>query len=207
MFLNDTFTDTDGTILTAHTGEVGATWANHAGNVGQWSIASNRAYCSTGGVVYASGVPSSPDYIVEADVRNLSSGQGASILARVDPSAMTFYMFRHYGGTAWQLHRCVGGTFTLLDSLTASLTVDTTYRYKLSVNGDQIQGSVDDTVVCEATDANVTAAGRVGFRDGTVTTTTGKHIDRIWAYHPAPTRIFSVLKIGTNQRIGPLRVG
>jgi len=81
-FLLDTFTDTDGTVLTAHTGEFGATWANSAGT--GYTITSNVIFTTVAGSfnrAWASGVSPTRDYKISANVSPTSSGthNGANI--------------------------------------------------------------------------------------------------------------------------------
>ena len=78
-FVTDTFTDTNGTAITSHTGELGATWAiwtpgNSATtpNVIQSNLLIS-AEVNTNAWYYASGTPSSADYTVSANLVYISA--------------------------------------------------------------------------------------------------------------------------------------
>lgn len=184
-FLFDTFTDTDGTLLTDHTGEVGATWTQHPTVPGQGVIADNRVYASSGGIVIASGIPPTPDYDVIATVRYFTATPNLSIMGRVDPSSYRGYILR-----LGDLYRVTSGVLQQLDSFSGPWIAGTDYALRLEMRGDLIRGYVDDVLVCEATDSTITAAGVVGIRDfDAASPSTGKHIASIEAINfgsPAP---------------------
>src|SRR5574340_27254 len=113
-FVSDTFTDTDNTNLSAHTGETGATWAKHTSYTADATIISNQAKVSSGtAMYYASGNPTNADYYAAMDI--IRSGSGAlGVACRVNTAAHTFYYAQHY--TNWQLYKAVAGTHTQLGS-------------------------------------------------------------------------------------------
>lgn len=74
-FVNDTFTDTNGTLIAAHTGEVGATWTReYTFPDVQWEINGNalRRQDYAGGsfdsIIHASGTPPTANYYVEVGI-------------------------------------------------------------------------------------------------------------------------------------------
>jgi len=183
VFVNDTFTDPAGTLLTAHTGEIGATWASHPLDVGVYSIANNRAYRSgTGRIIYASGSPAGAEYDIEADYYVVTDVEGMHLLGRLDATALTYYSIRHYLGV-WTLQkRVAGGTTDTLASTTQGVVAATNYAIKLEIRDAAKKFSVGGSVLFSITNNEITAAGKVGFREIAATTaTTGKHIDRVWA--------------------------
>ena len=69
-FLDDQFTGTDGTLLSAHSTDSGHSWTKHPTLADTSEIKTNRLCYTTGGagdsVYYSSDVPSSADYTVES---------------------------------------------------------------------------------------------------------------------------------------------
>lgn len=169
-FVTDTFTDTGGTALSAHTGEAGATWAHQPGDgLGGTALITAAGTCrgtgADGGFYYASGSPASADYDVEAVLHRYSTYQGVhQVGGRMDTAAFTGYLFGYNDfADVWQLRKFVGGTETVLDTFAGSNTVGNDYTAKLELRGDQVKGYVDGVEVCAATDAAISAAGKAGL--------------------------------------------
>lgn len=165
-FVSDTFTDTDNTNLSAHTGETGATWAKHTSYTADATIISNQAKVSSGtAMYYASGNPTNADYYAAMDI--IRSGSGAlGVACRVNTAAHTFYYAQHY--TNWQLYKAVAGTHTQLGSNVAqTLTAGVAYNMKLECNGSSIslykEGGATPAIG-PITDTAITAAGKAGLR-------------------------------------------
>ncbi len=97
-FVTDSFTDTNGTLLSSHTGETGATldetfrvvWgAHHPGTSRTGSTGQSQR---TRILYYASGAPASADYDVEMDlvcVGTTDTGTAFGVLGRVATGAET----------------------------------------------------------------------------------------------------------------------
>lgn len=211
IFLHDTFTAPDGTLLTNHTSDSGAAWLAHPSTASaQYTVTANRVRCTLVGVVYADAPAPQPNYDIEVDYHYLTDDASSYILGRLRADAVTAYMARH-ATNAWQIYKIVNGTSTQLGTTpSGGLTSGQTYAVRLSL-GDNVQRLyVGGALVVETTDADaaIQAAGYVGLRDnGGTTTTTGKHIDRLVARVPESARtIHPVLKIGSSH-IGPMRVG
>lgn len=127
-FLTDTFTDTNATVLDSHTGERGATWTKVTGRTGVVTIQANAAYqSSTQPTYYASGVPTSPDYDVAANVFFATAGvtnQVYGITGRQSTSADTSYFLTLVRSSATQtdlqLWRMSAGTNSTLATMTPS---------------------------------------------------------------------------------------
>src|SRR5205085_6160611 len=92
-FVSDSMTGSDGTDLTAHIGEIGATWAKVTGITGVIKLTSNRCKGDSPGIslYYASGDPASAEYDVEADIFAISNTDFPGIGGRVSTSAETGY--------------------------------------------------------------------------------------------------------------------
>ena len=187
-FLNDTFTGAAGTELSAHTGESGATWAEASyANTGEAVLTdANRLRANTdnGDLYYASGVPASADYEVEADLYVLSLIDGqVGVHGRVSTAQQTYYraVYKREDGQ-WQLFKAVNGTFTLLGSYTQALSTATSYNLRLRMVGTSIKVFIDDVERISVTDSAVSAAGRAGIITyRTATNSTGIHISNVSA--------------------------
>lgn len=200
-FVNDTFTGTDSTNITAHTGETGATWAKGSSAVGGWLITSNRVRCGSATnpyvVDFASGVPSSADYDVSAIFHYFGSVAFTGICGRLQNPSVgigtfdcymaaittgTFQIRKHTGAP-----NVVSNPGTVLGSYAPGLTVGNDYTVKLQMRGSIISLWVDGTKRIEATDTTISAAGRVGVAAfGQSGATAGVHFDRFFADNPPP---------------------
>ncbi len=114
-FVTDTMDGVDGTLVSAHTGSLGATWTLHPAYASTAEIRGNRIVSSSGGGgagYYASGTPSSADYDVEASIEYIDGTSLAGVAGRMNTSATTFYVaFYDANNTAWILARLVGGAY------------------------------------------------------------------------------------------------
>ncbi len=210
LFSQDTFTDTSGTALDAHTGEIGASWAVHASALGVMEITNaNRLYVLAGNTntarYYASGVPASPDYDVEVDLVMLASNatgtsaEAWGVLGRVDTAANNRYEAHYLMPDAiWQLRKSVAGTGSTLGTpYSQVLSANTTYRLKLQMRGTTLKLFVDGVERCSATDSDFSAAGRAGLvgLDGFESSySIGPHFDNFAATDAASGRKFLLVR-------------
>lgn len=192
-FLTDTFTDVDAKLLTAHTGELGATWTDQpGGGASGGNIQANRWYpASSLRILYASGVPGSADYDVEGVifcVTETAVNAHVGVCGRMDTAADTGYSALYVQGAGWQLYRRVAGVQAQLGSTyVAAMTPGTSQGIRLVMRGNQISLYVDGVLrVGPVTDANITAAGRAGVRGTIGTFTTGPHLESIAAANGSP---------------------
>ncbi len=133
VFLNDTFTDTNGTNLTAHTGETGATWSQHPSFSGAATIQSNRAL--GGGdnrIFYAAGTPGSANYTVAARLYIISGGTHCGVAARMSTSTSTWYTLTLDSGS---LKLFKSASSQLASTVSMTPTVGETYILTLDVSG------------------------------------------------------------------------
>jgi hypothetical protein len=179
------FDAADGTNLVDHTGEMGSAtqWTMHpssgAGNEGGCKISSGRIYGAINGWMgLLSWRPPKPDYRVFGVFYVASVVNNASITARHDETANTFYDLVFDQTTAgWLLRKRVAGTFTTLDTRVTSMVAGSVKLAWLEVSGSSIRGFVEGVEVVRATDSAITGAGRAGVRFlGTNTSTTGIHL-------------------------------
>ena len=133
MFVHDTFTDTDGTALSAHTGEAGATWAAESGfTIANASIISNRAVSSAvNNLGYASGSPAGTDYTVTGRMRFWTAVANAGVLARSRPGTDVGYSFTYDGGS----FKIFKSASTQLGFVTVALSSGADYDMTIDVSG------------------------------------------------------------------------
>jgi hypothetical protein len=186
-FVLDTFPGVDGTLLTAHTGEIGATWTQHSASTGTLEIRTNqlRNTAALVGKYLASGTPPSPNYDVQADFVLITDDNASTmgLLGRYDAAADTGYMARYLATTdSWQLLKVVAGAGTQLGSLSATPLVGTQTAI-LRMTGTSISVIVGGAVlVGPVTDGAITAAGKAGaYGGGSGANNAGVRIDNFIA--------------------------
>lgn len=184
--VSDTFTDTAGTAVESHTGEIGATWTKSSLFAGTAAItaagrvrSTSSTDASTGNSIFtASGVPASGEYDIGFDMVVLSDlGVGAVFCysnAGVR-SGLEFYWLT--SGQAWHLDKLVTGTKTSLASKSDTLVVGDTYHIVIQVRSGGPTILKNGTSILTSTDTTFTS-GLAGIQLGHITTdTTGIHID------------------------------
>ena len=189
-FVSDLMTGSDGTDLTAHTGEIGATWSKVTGVTGVIKLTSNRCKGDSGGVslYYASGDPTSAEYDVEADIYVISSTDYPGIGGRVSTSAETGYFVWHDPSNEWHLVQMISGTQTDLGSYSQALVSGTTYHVKLEIRDATKKVFIDGVERISSSDNTITAAGKAAiryFNSDWGFGTTGKAIDNFLATNPS----------------------
>jgi uncharacterized repeat protein (TIGR01451 family) len=197
---SDTMAGSPGATLQSRAGETGATWTKHIGVDSVLTDAGRlrKNTSSDKSAYYASGVPSSANYTVEADihVKSIIANDTIGVVGRQDTANAlgTFYFARYdTANTSWNLGKYVNGVITPLGSLTGqALTAGQTYHLELMMNGSALTLYVNDAFKVSATDSSITATGRAGVRlgkDGSavdVTNSTGLHLDN-FRVEPAAT--------------------
>lgn len=188
-FVNDTFTDTSATDLTAHTGETGATWTEHTTYTSGQVVISNANRIRNNQnqlcVLYASGAPINADYYVQASlvVKNVGGESNAGVAGRIDTAANTMYGVRYSmtsGTPQWILFKIVAGVVTSLGTFNETLADESSTVLKLEMIGSSIKLFLGGVERIAATDSAISAAGKAGvsFRQANaVTDTVGQHLD------------------------------
>jgi hypothetical protein len=188
---SDTMTGTAGVTLDSRSSGFGTTWTKHAISTGDAVLTPagrvRKTGTNGGALYYATAVPASADYTVEADIFVASevTNDIAGVVGRVSTGAQTFYVARYEQSThQWWLHKVVNGTWSGLGSAAQTIAVSSTYRLALDMTGTNIRVLVDGVQVISVTDAGITSAGRGGVAMGyhatastTLTDSTGYHID------------------------------
>lgn len=167
-FVSDTFTGSDGTQLTSHTGEAGATWTLATGGADKLALASNRLSCAGTGyseaLAYASGAPATAEYDVQFVYRINTSVPADSydgVEGRYQTSGGNNYLvsYETFFGR-WKLSR----NGTSLGTYTQTLTPGTDYTVKLEIRDAAKKVFIDGTERISSADNTVTAAGKVAVR-------------------------------------------
>lgn len=200
QFVNDTFSDTNGTLLTAHTAG-GANWAKVTSppasvpTINSNRVAGNNATTAYG-IWTADNTPPSADYFVEGVIHcNTLQGGSAGFAARMSGSATGYVVLYDVASTQWQLYRSVSGSFTAIGTnYTQSLSAATSYTVRIEVSGTgatvTITVYVDGVsrITYSDTNANrITAANKVGvWFNVTSGATQGLSIDSIVGDDAAP---------------------
>lgn len=170
-FASDTFTGTDGTLLSTYN----AAWSLQFGHTVGSYINSNAA---TGGLIAGgayciyqnSGAPANADYSVFADITNVDDTVGwqAGITGRNAALADTCYLTAsiNVSGTSdtQRVYRLVAGAYTQIGS-NSTVSFAGTTSHELRMAGDQISMYLGGVAKCGSpiTDANITAAGKAGI--------------------------------------------
>lgn len=184
-FTSDSFTEGGSDVdLSAHTGEIGATWTEHASfTTGAITVdaANDRIYQSSAAAscYHSSGTPASADYYVEAELIHLSAADALiGVVGRVDTAANTMYIARYNeANTRWELRKFVAGVTSGLGTFTQSLSIGVTYTLRLDQVGSTIRLLVDGVERISVTDSAISAAGVAGVRaGGASTSTTRQHL-------------------------------
>jgi hypothetical protein len=182
--LFDTFTNTNGTLITNHVGESTYNWVAQSGITitNHAQIFNNRVYPLASNNLYRLNYTMPvADYEVEGIFQVLTNTGNAGVSARCSSTANTFYLWRYNGGTAWQLFKFVNGTATALGSpFTISHTAGEEITAKIVCNGTTIEGWINGVQQATAVDSSIVNAGSAGFRYGfSETTMTGLHLNKL----------------------------
>ena len=188
--VTDTFTGANGTLLENHVGEVGASWTWHPNYAADLKIQNNRVWGPEWGLYFASGIPSTAEYDVTADLTVLSNAGAIGVVARASTSGTdALYMARYNAtGASWELVKCTTSC-TVLGSFAQTLAIGSTYALKLEVRNAAKKLYVNGVERASSTDNTITQVGRAGIRSGpgVTTATTGYHLDNFNVNPPPST--------------------
>lgn len=191
VFVSDTFTDADGTLLSAHVGEIGATWTQNPASLRTSQIAGNAVRVSSSGAVslyYASGLPATAEYDVQAtfSVVVTTGNTFDGIVGRQSVADDTSYcaLWNQTAGARWELYRIVAGVSTLLGFFAGDDPSGAARIVKLQIRDAAKKVFVDGVERISSADNAIAAAGRAGVRPGTstaITDASGIRIDTLTA--------------------------
>ncbi len=183
-FVTDTFTDTDGVILSSHIGELGATWTNRFGGE-NFVIKSNRIFSavSSYAIWSASGTSTNGEFNVEATFRIVSDVGLVWIHGRFKTNNGDCYFARLEPG---HLKLMRNGGDIVLDDHPITWNVGQDYVIRLEIKDATKKIFLDGVEVCSSIDNVITgAAGELVGVSAVApggSTTTGYHIADFRAY-------------------------
>lgn len=176
LLQEDTFTDTTGTRLDAHDGELDCDWQRPAGAAFQKINAANRTYyvfenesgaTNVGAYHFTSNyTPASPDYAVEAVLySDTVVGDIAEIYGRAS-LPYTFYVLQYKQSDAtWRLGKWTGGAVRSAGQMTTVLGswlhpgggigADQSATARLEMRGPSLKVFIDGTERISATDSEI----------------------------------------------------
>ncbi len=185
---SDTFTDTAGTNLTAHTADVGGAWAKVTGSTGNLIISSaNRARLDTvgsGAVYYHAATPDSAQYDAQATFYYFTgiAGNYNALWANLLTTANTGYLVQYEQDAGkWVINQATNDVYTNIGQYVQALTNSTAYTVKLEIRTASQKAYIDGVLRITATDTTHTAVGKCGLSGYAGTTApadaTGIHHD------------------------------
>lgn len=176
LYRDDTFTDSDGVSLEAHTPtgtNPGGSWTfdyNPGTPISALKVKSNRAM-----TILSSGAPaaitveaslsgsSNANCAAESDiyVHSILSGAATLIGCRRSGTYANRYMYRFVmlGDGSLTLGKIVNGSYTALDTDTQSISAGQTYTLRVEASSTTIKGYVNGVEKCSTTDSTVTSGG------------------------------------------------
>lgn len=162
-FVLDTFTAANGTLLSAHSGEVGATWTVRSGV--SPTIDSNEIWDSDAGVsiVTASGVPPSADYSVVAALHKLTAvGEWTGLVARYTDTTHYYMLIYNRQNDRLELYVQNGGFTSLGNTGALGIANGQAFTMELQVSGTTISVRFNGVVVISVTNAALASTGQAG---------------------------------------------
>jgi hypothetical protein len=212
QFVNDTFTDTAGDLVTsAHTGETGATWTKSTatGYTGGDLLITdeNRARQNNGGatLLYSSGTAATAEYDVTCviTVKTVIAGGNTGCGARVATNAETgYFVIYEVANTQWEFWEIIAGTYTSLGNCEANPLGAGDYTITLSIRDALKTASITGcTLISHSATNDITAAGRVAIisANHSNSNSTGLHIASISASNPVAATVKNLMLLG----VGP----
>lgn len=193
QFLDDQFTDTAGTNLTAHTPNQGGAW--HYDSVGGSGVVqvnpSADATCTTADNsnetwYHNDATPPSADQVITADFKQYA-GQvfnSAAVCGRYSSASNgNCYRLRYLPNSAgWQVQKVISGTATNLGSATSNIGNGNTVSVTLTISGTSITATGPFGTLGPFTDSAISAAGFIALHyNDNGTATAGCHIKNLKA--------------------------
>lgn len=184
-FLYDTFTDSAGTLLSAHTPETGGAWARHTGATSTTIVISNANAARNGGGGFTNynnpATPPSAEYDIVANVKVWTHEGFLGVGGRGTANTYDGYYWGIDGTNSpntIKLYKGVSGTGTEIGSYSQTWSAGTTYNITLRITDAAKTVYIDGVQRINYTTANeVTGAGLVWVAVTYDTTnTTGHHL-------------------------------
>lgn len=167
IYTKDSFVDTTGTNLEAHTPSgTGATgsWTRIGGAAGQAKINANALeFAGTTQTLYAATDNGTADHYSQAvmgDGFSLGSGYFPLVIRAVDAS--NFIGYRYMSFTTHELYTCVGGSFSNIGSVTSALNAGDTIYLEASGNSITVKRN-GTTIIGPITSSALNTATKSGL--------------------------------------------
>lgn len=153
----DTFTDANGTALTAHAPEVGPAWSEGTGGAAGYTIQGNRLSRADAVIRHAFMNAGSPDVRLTVDVATLENLVG--LLIRRTDTSHYWELFYDVGNDGWQMSLVDGGP----DTFKGPLLPGNVGRVTLEAKGNTITATGPGGDRHSEVDATHAAATGVGL--------------------------------------------
>lgn len=160
----DTFTDTNGTAITAHTPDIGTGWT-HLDGSSSTSIQSNTIIGFGGSTAWACDSTSADCTITALTHNNAAQHIGGIIFRSTVSTSLANSWLLHPDDTQYVLYKITSGSFVSQDtdsSLGSNIGVTRDTRIVLS--GSSIKCYVNDNLLFDITDSSYSTATYHGFR-------------------------------------------
>lgn len=169
----DNFTDTNGTLLTAHTPSgtgCSGTWTVETGSSGNGEIQTNSLEDQNGDAptLYHSGTPATAEYDVQATITGAGDTGGPA--GRCSAIAATFYYaYWANGSNEWRLTRSVATVQTTLATAVTDDPNGSVRTVKLQIRDAAKKVFIGGVERITSADNTITAAGSAGWTGSGVT--------------------------------------
>lgn len=200
IFIHDTFTATDGTLLESHLGETGHGWIKNssASHAGTQEVFNNRA--APGNSFLLAGIPIAGDeYDLAADMyaRSTISFTSQIVFQSSTTGLATYSICRNSSNVQLRRYSPEGSLYVLSSVSVAGWQAGTTESFTIEVRGAEKKVFRNGTQLISTTDSVISGPGQgyVGIRDLGGSRTVGRNYDNFIAASPGsiptePTRTF-----------------
>jgi hypothetical protein len=164
-YVQDSFTGTDGTALSAHTPDTGSAWTF---DLGDGKLLGNRAQGASWSwsIDHSTTVLPSADYEVSMDLIWNGPNDGgmvsSGVAGRINGNVDRYYAYYDMSSGQWKLDQRHGNVGSTIGTFAQPYVQGQTHNLKLGMVGTAITVYVDGVSRISVTDANVTAKGQAG---------------------------------------------
>jgi hypothetical protein len=170
QFVNDTFTDTNGTALTSHTSE-GTTWTRRGSGGSAAGIQNNAVNAPDSLDLYtASNSPAGANYSVTATLKYKSTSTSPYVGVVFGWADANNYYWAGWDGwytapvNRWRIFKVVGGTRTEIGVYNSAPAVNDIVTIEAGRNGSSVYLKINGTErITGSTDAGITGNGSAGL--------------------------------------------
>ena len=167
VFVQDSFTGTNGTTLQAHTPNTGAAWTRILGNNLNLQTSTLRATATNAGDIYTNGTTApAANYVVgmSVDFTAASANNYINLIGRANVTAQQGYLAQLQSNGAMIVWPVVGGTIgAAIINTTVTITLNVQHVFILQMIGNQISVFYDGTQTGPVTNNAVAGPGVVGL--------------------------------------------